>query len=155
MSRGVRRVLDTADHIHVTGSSLSSAEFVAVKIEAAEAIKARGHGILRPKPAEGNARGTRAARRDGRVLALTDLFLPSGEELTLLTAAQTEAEAFRELLGRPALIDATCNQVNRDGGYTGMTPADFRRFVEETADRAGCDKATVILGGDHLGLNAA
>ena len=32
-------------------------------------------------------------------------------------------------LGRPALIEATCNQVNQDGGYTGMTPADFRDFV--------------------------
>jgi hypothetical protein len=30
----------------------------------------------------------------------------------------------------PLLIEATCNQVNQDGGYTGMTPADFRRFVE-------------------------
>ncbi len=32
--------------------------------------------------------------------------------------------------GRPALIEATSNQVNQDGGYTGMTPAGFRRFVE-------------------------
>ena len=23
------------------------------------------------------------------------------------------------------LFEATCNQVNQDGGYTGMTPADF------------------------------
>ena len=29
----------------------------------------------------------------------------------------------------PVLIEATCNQVNQFGGYTGMTPADFRRFV--------------------------
>ena len=27
------------------------------------------------------------------------------------------------------LIEATCDQVNHEGGYTGMTPADFRRFV--------------------------
>jgi len=25
----------------------------------------------------------------------------------------------------PVLIEATCNQVNQYGGYTGMTPADF------------------------------
>ena len=30
----------------------------------------------------------------------------------------------------PVLIEATCNQVNQQGGYTGMTPADFRGFVE-------------------------
>ncbi len=56
-------------------------------------------------------------------------------------------------LGRPALIEATCNQVNQDGGYTGMTPAGFRRFVEEIAGRVGFDPARIILGGDHLGPN--
>ncbi|PWL19284.1 D-tagatose-bisphosphate aldolase, class II, non-catalytic subunit [Falsochrobactrum shanghaiense] len=51
------------------------------------------------------------------------------------------------------LIEATCNQVNQDGGYTGMTPADFRRFVEEIAARIGFDVKRLILGGDHLGPN--
>ena len=31
------------------------------------------------------------------------------------------------------LIEATCNQVNQDGGYTGMRPVDFRREVEQLA----------------------
>ncbi|MBB5702472.1 D-tagatose-1,6-bisphosphate aldolase subunit GatZ/KbaZ [Ochrobactrum daejeonense] len=51
------------------------------------------------------------------------------------------------------LIEATCNQVNQDGGYTGMTPAGFRRFVEEIAARVGFDAKRLILGGDHLGPN--
>lgn len=51
------------------------------------------------------------------------------------------------------LIEATCNQVNQEGGYTGMTPADFRRFVEEIAARVGFDTRRLILGGDHLGPN--
>lgn len=51
------------------------------------------------------------------------------------------------------LIEATCNQVNQDGGYTGMTPADFRRFVEDIAARVGFDTKRLILGGDHLGPN--
>lgn len=34
-----------------------------------------------------------------------------------------------------------------------MTPADFRRFVEDIAARAGYDPARIILGGDHLGPN--
>ncbi|MCV9907557.1 D-tagatose-bisphosphate aldolase, class II, non-catalytic subunit [Brucella sp. HL-2] len=51
------------------------------------------------------------------------------------------------------LIEATCNQVNQDGGYTGMTPADFRHFVEEIAARLGFDTKRLILGGDHLGPN--
>ncbi|WP_449045151.1 D-tagatose-bisphosphate aldolase, class II, non-catalytic subunit [Paracoccus versutus] len=53
----------------------------------------------------------------------------------------------------PLLIEATCNQVNQDGGYTGMTPADFRRFVEEIAARVGFPLDRLILGGDHLGPN--
>ncbi len=36
-----------------------------------------------------------------------------------------------------ALIEATSNQVNQDGGYTGMTPADYRDFVGAIADRVG------------------
>jgi D-tagatose-1,6-bisphosphate aldolase subunit GatZ/KbaZ len=54
---------------------------------------------------------------------------------------------------RAVLIEATCNQVNQDGGYTGMTPADFRRFVEAIAARIGFDTDQLILGGDHLGPN--
>ncbi|MGI9521612.1 MAG: D-tagatose-bisphosphate aldolase, class II, non-catalytic subunit [Hyphomicrobiaceae bacterium] len=53
--------------------------------------------------------------------------------------------------GGPALIEATCNQVNQDGGYTGMTPLDFRRFVESIAVKVGFDESHIILGGDHLG----
>jgi D-tagatose-1,6-bisphosphate aldolase subunit GatZ/KbaZ len=56
-------------------------------------------------------------------------------------------------LGRPVLIEATCNQVNQDGGYTGMTPTDFRRFVEGIADETGFDRRMLVLGGDHLGPN--
>jgi D-tagatose 6-phosphate 4-epimerase len=54
---------------------------------------------------------------------------------------------------RRVLIEATCNQVNQEGGYTGMTPADFRKFVEGIAERVGLEPSRVILGGDHLGPN--
>ncbi len=52
---------------------------------------------------------------------------------------------------RPVLIEATCNQVNQFGGYTGLTPADFVRYVGEVADRVGFPRQNLILGGDHLG----
>ena len=54
---------------------------------------------------------------------------------------------------KPVLIEATCNQVNQDGGYTGMRPNDFRAFVHDLADRVGYDRQNLILGGDHLGPN--
>lgn len=53
----------------------------------------------------------------------------------------------------PLLIEATCNQVNQDGGYTGMTPADFRQFVENIAAENGFPADRIIYGGDHLGPN--
>lgn len=53
----------------------------------------------------------------------------------------------------PLLIEATCNQVNQEGGYTGMTPADFRDCVERIARATGFPLARIILGGDHLGPN--
>ena len=39
------------------------------------------------------------------------------------------ALAFDRNSTRKVLIEATSNQVNQFGGYTGMTPADFREFV--------------------------
>ncbi|MBU1383843.1 MAG: D-tagatose-bisphosphate aldolase, class II, non-catalytic subunit [Alphaproteobacteria bacterium] len=51
------------------------------------------------------------------------------------------------------LIEATCNQVNQDGGYTGMTPEMFRDFVHAIARKVGLSDERVLLGGDHLGPN--
>lgn len=55
--------------------------------------------------------------------------------------------------GSLALVEATSNQVNQDGGYTGMRPADFRERVLSLATAVGLPLDRVILGGDHLGPN--
>jgi D-tagatose-1,6-bisphosphate aldolase subunit GatZ/KbaZ len=55
--------------------------------------------------------------------------------------------------GGPLLVEATCNQVNQEGGYTGMRPAGFRPFVEGLAAARGLAAGRLILGGDHLGPN--
>ncbi|TIV66452.1 MAG: D-tagatose-bisphosphate aldolase, class II, non-catalytic subunit [Mesorhizobium sp.] len=57
------------------------------------------------------------------------------------------------LHGADVLIEATCNQVNHEGGYTGMAPGAFRGLVETYAGRAGLPLDRLILGGDHLGPN--
>ena len=51
------------------------------------------------------------------------------------------------------LIEATCNQVNQFGGYTGQTPKNFAAFVADLAAEQGLAMERVILGGDHLGPN--
>ncbi len=55
--------------------------------------------------------------------------------------------------GSPILIEATSNQVNHHGGYTGMQPLDFRNLVLEIAAGKGLEESRIILGGDHLGPN--
>ena len=55
--------------------------------------------------------------------------------------------------GTGLLVEATSNQVDQFGGYTGMMPADFRDLVYTIADRQGLPRTSVVLGGDHLGPN--
>ena len=55
--------------------------------------------------------------------------------------------------GGYALIEATSNQVNQDGGYTGLRPAAFRDLVHALAEETGLPRERVLLGGDHLGPN--
>ncbi|WP_249160039.1 D-tagatose-bisphosphate aldolase, class II, non-catalytic subunit [Actinospica acidithermotolerans] len=63
--------------------------------------------------------------------------------------------AIRQTLadGGYLLVEATSNQVDQFGGYTGMTPPEFRDLVLRLADRHGLDRWRVVLGGDHLGPN--
>jgi D-tagatose-1,6-bisphosphate aldolase subunit GatZ/KbaZ len=49
------------------------------------------------------------------------------------------------------LIEATCNQVNQFGGYTGMKPEDFVRYVRRIAQENHFPFENILLGGDHLG----
>ena len=61
--------------------------------------------------------------------------------------------SYSALTGFPTVIEATCNQVNQDGGYTGMTAADFMTWLRGMADDADVPMDQLILGGDHLGPN--
>ena len=56
--------------------------------------------------------------------------------------------------GTHLLIEATSNQVDQFGGYTGMTPEQFTGYVSEIAAEADFPVERIILGGDHLGPNA-
>lgn len=55
--------------------------------------------------------------------------------------------------GGVLLVEATSNQVDQYGGYTGMRPADFRELVHGLATEHGLPLERVVLGGDHLGPN--
>ena len=49
------------------------------------------------------------------------------------------------------LVESTANQVNQDGGYTGMNPAEFHQFLNKLAAGEDFPRENLICGGDHLG----
>lgn len=101
VSDAARDALDVADHIHVMGSSLSIPDFVELNIEAAVAIKARSGTVSFDPNLRKEMLSTHGlADAMTRIIGLTDLFLPSGDELTLLTNAQDPPGAIAELLRR-------------------------------------------------------
>jgi D-tagatose-1,6-bisphosphate aldolase subunit GatZ/KbaZ len=66
---------------------------------------------------------------------------------TVIESALREAQAN----GVPLLVEATSNQVNQFGGYTGMKPADFCRFLHDMCARLSFPRHLLWIGGDHLG----
>lgn len=86
------------------------------------------------------------ARRQGRPIGIYSVC--SAHDWVLQAACDQAVED-----GSYLLIEATSNQVNHRGGYTGMTPPQFRDRVAEIAASRGLDLAKLILGGDHLGPN--
>lgn len=60
---------------------------------------------------------------------------------------------FAAKTGFPTIIEATCNQVNQDGGYTGLNPEGFMSWITELANDYAVPMDQLILGGDHLGPN--
>lgn len=53
--------------------------------------------------------------------------------------------------GTPLLIEATANQVNQFGGYSGLRPGEFPAYVAAIAERTELPQDRIVLGGDHLG----
>ncbi|MEL6641230.1 MAG: class II D-tagatose-bisphosphate aldolase, non-catalytic subunit [Pseudomonadota bacterium] len=84
----------------------------------------------------------------------------AGEAVAIPSVCSAHPDVLRASMGlagrlsQPIVIEATSNQVNQDGGYMGMTPIDFVRYVHGLADAAGTDRDAILFGGDHLGTQA-
>lgn len=87
-----------------------------------------------------------ALHRAGTIVGVTSVC--SAHPLVLRAALQRGRDT-----GTTVLIEATCNQVNHLGGYTGMIPRDFVDLVMTIAAQEGCPAGQIVLGGDHLGPN--
>lgn len=94
-------LMESCDHIHIMGTALSAPGMAEVAMEAVSRIKARGGSLsfdpnIRPEILDAPGLRTRL----DEVLDQTDIFLPSGNELFMLTGARDEASAIRVLLDR-------------------------------------------------------
>lgn len=89
-----------------------------------------------------------------RIIALRD---EQGIELCLLAVcpnSEAVLEAAVKAAARnrtPVLFAATLNQVDRDGGYTGWTPAQFVEKLDRYAVLYGVDRQTLLPCLDHGG----
>ncbi len=87
-----------------------------------------------------------ADNRAGRPVGLPSFCTANEHVLRAILAEAAET-------GWPTLIEATCNQVNQEGGYTGLTARDFKAWIGTLAAEAGVPQDQIVLGGDHLGPN--
>ena len=80
----------------------------------------------------------------------------SGDAVPSVCSTLAEVLSAALLLAREEgallLVEATSNQVNQFGGYTGMAPKDFRRRLEELASRLGVDREQLVLGGEFASI---
>ena len=80
-----------------------------------------------------------------------------GQPDAVYAACTANAYAIRAVLAQAAkdgsdvLVESTTSQVNIAGGYSGLTPSDFRRRVFRLAAETGLAPDRVVLGGDHVG----
>lgn len=94
------RLIAECGHLHVMGSSLGGAGLPGLIREAVSRVKASGGAVsfdpnIRPEILNGEAYELLRW-----VLERTDLFMPSREELSILTDAKDEDDAIAELLAR-------------------------------------------------------
>lgn len=84
--------------------------------------------------------------KSGEVIGLTSV---CSANLYVIKAAILNAKKHNQTL----LIESTSNQVDQFGGYTGITPSQFKKLVFDSAASLNFPVENLILGGDHLGPN--
>ena len=92
-------LLDECSHVHISGASLFSNRVIDVVSEAVTLVKRNGGSVSFDPNVRKEVMGDRevfAALKT--ILSTCDTFLPSGDELTVLTDATTPDEAVREIL---------------------------------------------------------
>lgn len=93
-------LLAECGHLHLSGASLSTPQIVEMMLKAIELVKAKGGSVsFDPNIRKEVTRDPQVSAALATMLASCDMFLPSGDELTLLTQADTPEAAISEILG--------------------------------------------------------
>ena len=131
-------LMESCGHIHIMGTTLSAAGLAEVARTAIQRVKAHGGTLsfdpnLRPEIL--GTPGLRAALEE--VLAQTDLFLPSGDELFLFAQARDEGAAVAELQAR-GIGEIVIKKGDRGATHYGpQGRTDVARLVVEEIDPTG------------------
>ena len=86
---------------------------------------------------------------ENRKMGASGIYSVCSANATVLEACFRQAAEDGSIL----LIESTSNQVDQEGGYTGMKPEDFVRYVKAIGARVSFPEEMILLGGDHLGPN--
>jgi tagatose kinase len=99
MTTAARALIGRAGHVHVMGSAFAIPGIAAILIEAVTAVKGRGGSVsFDPNIRKELVQGGEGRKLVDDMLAVTDLLLPSGDELLVAAGAATEAAAVERLL---------------------------------------------------------
>jgi sugar/nucleoside kinase (ribokinase family) len=148
LSGEAARLVEEAGHLHVMGTSLYAPSVIETVLSAMRTIKAKGGTIsfdpnLRPEILK--SPGMREALQE--VIAETDLFLPSGDELFLFTQAKSAKEAVEELLAQGikviVLKQGSAGATYHDGQRTLTLPSMPVEEVDPTG-AGDCFGATFV-----------
>lgn len=94
ITAAAQQLLSNAGHIHIMGSAFSIQKMADDLLDAAFEIKQRGGSVsLDPNLRKELLSDGAVARNLHRLLSITDLLLPSGEELLIISNKSNEAEA--------------------------------------------------------------
>ena len=132
LTEAALELLAECAHFHVSGASLFSPAVLEMTTRAAKLVKSNGGSVsFDPNIRKEVVRDPDVRRALGEILGFCDLFLPSGEELTLLTGSATPDAALRELMalgvGAVVLKQGAAGATYHDANSTVRGPGLCRR----------------------------
>lgn len=102
MTEAARDLISRAGHVHVMGSAFAIPGIASIILQAVSVVKAKGGSVSFDPNVRKElvAEGGEAKKQLEDMLAVTDLLLPSGEELSIAAGVEDEAQAIEKLLAR-------------------------------------------------------